>query len=77
MIDGLKRADIRRDQGLAVGPMTIERVGGVNAEQFLEGCGVEVVISLDGDLVDAATRSELYLEEEDHLALDLRIAVGD
>ena len=76
-VDGLQRADVGGDQGLAVDAVTVERIGGMNAQQFLEGCGVEVVISGDGDALHAAARAEVDTEDDDHLRRRRRIAARD
>ena len=52
LIDGLQRADVCGHQGLAVGAMAVERIGGMNTQQiFQRGC-VEVVVSRDSNTLN-------------------------
>ena len=69
MVDGLKRTDVRGDEGLAVGAMAVEGICSADAEQFLQGRRVKIMVPRNGDLIYAAARSQIYLEDNDNLTL--------
>ena len=66
-VNGFERSYIGGDQSLTVSAVTVERIGSVNAEQLLEGGGVEVVVAGNGDALHAAAGSQVHLEDDHNL----------
>jgi hypothetical protein len=66
-IDGLQGADVGGHQRLRVGAVAVKGIGGMHAEQILEGRGVEVVVAGHTDPLHAAAGPKLHPVDNDDL----------